>query len=409
MNTRQSWRLPAGGIALVLLSLFFGVSVASATPPSDDTELDAEVADILGATENDSLFAATALLESLGVLGAQSPLASIVADSEISEDGALILTYYSEAPEVDDLLERIAEAAANSSIAIRAVPVGSDPVALGEMARRLSVGTETDLRSLGVSEISFVRADTATGTLIVGTDDVTIQRRGIASFEGYPVRFEAGGEVQTQSRDWDSAPWSGGVALRNNASIGSAACTAGFNWSKWGTNERMGSTAEHCYSSASGSIRYNHGTAVGTRYYYNVARDTFLMKSSGGIGRFNPNVFVGGTTTTTIRNVVGSMAMPPVNGAVALSGARSGLHTAKILSNNSYANGVGPLTVTDGKFCMGGDSGGPWLATNNSGNVIAYGQHYGAFANSSTGAILNCLFVPVTPISAALSASILTK
>ncbi|WP_162903600.1 hypothetical protein [Leucobacter sp. wl10] len=170
----------------------------------------------------------------------------------------------------------------------------------------------------------------------------------------------------------------------------------------------MGSTAEHCCRPATQTWRYNHGNPVGQRWYVGTARDVFLMRSYGTANQFSPNVFVGGTTTNTLRTVVGNVATPPVGGAVALSAARSGLNTATILYNGDYIGGVGPLTVTNGRFCRGGDSGGPWLATNTAGNVIAYGQHYGAYTDQTGTIIYNCLFMPVTPISATMQATIMT-
>lgn len=125
------------------------------------------------------------------------------------------------------------------------------------------------------------------------------------------------------------------------------------------------------------------------------------------MNQFSPNVFVGGSTTNTIRTVVGNVATPPVNGAVALSGGTSGLHTGTIAQNGIWISGRGPITQVNGTFCMGGDSGGPWLAANTAGNVIAYGQHFGAYTNAAGTVVYSCLFMPVTPISSTMQATIM--
>lgn len=77
-----------------------------------------------------------------------------------------------------------------------------------------------------------------------------------------------------------------------------------------------------------------------------------------------------------------------------------------ILSETRYYQGAGPFRLTTVDACMGGDSGGPWLTTRNDGKAIAHGQHFGYFTVSG---IVRCAYMPVTPISAELSASLMTQ
>ncbi len=99
------------------------------------------------------------------------------------------------------------------------------------------------------------------------------------------------------------------------------------------------------------------------------------------------------------------MASEPVSSAIALSGGKSGLHAGTIRNIAFTSGGKGPWRETTVSACQGGDSGGPWLTTmSGSGDVIAHGQHGGVreYADGS----LRCFYMPVTPISAALEASL---
>ena len=415
MHIRKGWnmKLIRFGTSMFAVALLASATLLAAphavlAAPDTNNGNDAEIDATLAPTANDRLFETSRQLEAAGVLGARSELAAIIADSRIADDGTWELLYFAGHARATTVLKLIDKVNAAAPLEVRAIPVDTDPVTLHKLAERISLGSESDLELLGVPSISGVRVDAERGVLIINVPSDATAQAGDPVIEGVPVEFDSNVNVQTQSRDWDWAPWTGGVALRNSATLGEADCTAGFNWSRWADGEKMGSTAEHCYNTTTQSWRYNHGNPVGQRYYYNSSRDVFLMRSYQGANKFAPNVFVGETTTNTTRTVVGSMASPPVNGAVALSGARSGLHTGKILYNGYYYNGIGPITVTDGTFCRRGDSGGPWLATNSAGNVIAYGQHHGGFTNNAGTVVYNCLFIPVTPISATMQATIMT-
>lgn len=405
MKRRRPLSILTAG-AFVAASSFMILPAAATAAPEDHEDARESVDEVLAPTVNDALFETSELLEKAGLLGGHSELAPLIADSALTDDGAWELVYFSGDPRADEVLKVIDSMQGAAPMEVRAVPTQSDPVAMNALAERLSAGTADDLKLLGVPAVTSVRVDAARGVLVVGIPGSEAPEPTVV--EGYAVEFEGDAFVQTQSRDWDWAPWTGGAQLRNTSTLGAAQCTAGFNWSRWADGERMGSTAEHCYSPSTQSWRYNHGNPVGQRYYYNVARDTFFMRSYGAASQFSPNVFVGGNATNTIRTVVGNVATPPVNGAVALSGGSTGLHTGTILQNNLWFGGVGPVTQVKGTFCRGGDSGGPWLATNSAGNVIAYGQHYGATTNSAGTAVYSCLFMPVTPISATMQATIMT-
>lgn len=86
---------------------------------------------------------------------------------------------------------------------------------------------------------------------------------------------------------------------------------------------------------------------------------------------------------------------------VALSAANSGLNvtTTWATANTTY----GTLIVTHGTFCVGGDSGGPWLTTYSNGSVNAFGQHVGQLASYGD----RCAYRPVHDISSKLGARLL--
>lgn len=201
---------------------------------------------VLAPTVNDDLFETSRQLEEAGVLGARSEFSSLIADSRIAEDGALELVYFSGDARAAEALRVIDTVNKTAPLEIRAVPTESDPNRMHDIAQRLSLGSEEDLRLLGVSSISGVRADVERGVLIVVVPGQEAPAPTHApSIDGYPVEYETGFSAQAQSRDWDWAPWSGGIALRNTSTLGAPDCTAGFNWSRWADGERMGSTAEH--------------------------------------------------------------------------------------------------------------------------------------------------------------------
>lgn len=302
--------------------------------------------------------------------------------------------------QVEAFLDRLARVPGTDDISILADPVLFNEAEMAGFALEIATDSGEWANRLGLAVITGASVDSRSGQVVVySSDDV---RSSSVVVDAIPIRIHGSEEgPEEQSRYDDSAPWPGGTNIRIDSSLGSADCTMGFTWRKGGSNELMGSTAEHCYEGTGVSTWYNQGTVVGTRYHTSYVRDTFLFRSSPR-SRFNPNVWVGSPTTTDLRWVVGAQPTPVIGGAVALSGANSGLHAGTNLENNHFTpSGKGPMTITSVTECVGGDSGGPWLTTQVDGVVIAHGQHYGRFVTSH-----QCLYVPVTPISAALSASI---
>lgn len=395
------------GISLSIV-LAAGVLIASTTTsasagnPTEGIAEEQAGSAALAETENDDLVTTIADLEEASVIGANSRYGDLVAQVEVLEDGSVELRYWQGHELADQLVAAAKTVGESTALSLALTPVDFDPKQVFESARELSENDPEVLRSLGLGFIDSVSIDTRTGALTIYGADALVAE---VDYEGNQARVETGVKTVLQNRYDDGAPWSGGAVLSMNSSLGTLAdCTAGFNWRKWSSNELMGSTAEHCYESSGVSTWYNWGVAVGNRYYYSTSRDTFLMRSSPQ-NSFNPNVFVGAANTSVIRWVVGGMASEPIGSAIALSGGNSGLNVGTIRNTAFTSGGKGPWRETTVSACQGGDSGGPWLTTlSGSGNVIAHGQHGGV--RQYPGGVLRCFYMPVTPISAALSASL---
>ncbi|WP_205547618.1 hypothetical protein [Leucobacter sp. wl10] len=173
--------------SLVLLPT---VAVAAPGISNDDGE---DVDTVLAPTVNDDLFEASRQLEEAGVLGARSEFSSLIADSRIAEDGALELVYFSGDARAAEALRVIDTVNKTAPLEIRAVPTESDPNRMHDIAQRLSLGSEEDLKLLGASSISGVRADVERGVLIVVVPGQEAPAPAQApSVDGYPVEYETG-------------------------------------------------------------------------------------------------------------------------------------------------------------------------------------------------------------------------
>lgn len=216
-----------------------------------------------------------------------------------------------------------------------------------------------------------------------------------------------------ESRLADSRPWTGGAWISFDpgliATTTNAYCTLGFTWKKWSTNVLYGGTANHCTGTGGAWVTfYNNTNLVGTAAFTSPASDGMLL---GGTS-YSPTVFVGSQSTTDIRQVKGLDTSWDPGDAVAMSGARSGLRTARVELTHYYD----PckhwyLTLMDHWVSQGGDSGGPWLTTmsaNSSypGAAVAHGQHVGRGCDADQQPVLGSEFMPLSTISSALSASI---
>ncbi|WP_137845832.1 hypothetical protein [Microbacterium sp. 2FI] len=237
-------------------------------------------------------------LEKASIVGANSRFGELVAQVEVRPDGGLEIRYWSGHALAKGLVTAATQTAKSTSLPISLVPVDWDPQQVFESARELSANDPTTLRATGLSSVDSVSIDTRTGELTVYSNDAVA---ATISVDGVNAEVETGVKTVLQNRQDDAAPWSGGAVLRTDSSLSTAPhCTAGFNWRKWTTGEIMGSTAEHCYESSGVTTWKNYGVTVGSRYYYNTARDTFLMRSAPQ-SQFNPNVFVGAANTNDVR------------------------------------------------------------------------------------------------------------
>lgn len=407
--------MAALGASMVLLAS--AVTPVNAAESADERGAEsqpttrAEVDAIMAPTVNDPLADATAALEAVGIGGVGDKFPSLFAGFEVVEDGKRLNVLYNstgDAKTVETFLALVDQVTSVAALDVVAVPVDFDPVQRSALAQKISADSDGWAERLGLKSLSNVSFNTVSGeVLIVTADDVSPDVRSVVEIEGVPVSIIRDGTATAgpQNRTVDSAPWTGGSRLSLSSSDTSLFCTAGFNWRKWGTTEEMGSTAEHCFTGSQQSYWYNSGVLLGQRYYYNVAYDTMLLRSSPQ-GQFQAKVWVGSTVTSDRRSVHNAQSSEPVNGAIALSGGKTGLTVGTILPILSYYQGTGPYRRTTVTACQLGDSGGPWLTTRNDGKAIAHGQHWGVF-NDSLG--YNCSYMSVTRISAALSASIMSE
>lgn len=204
-----------------------------------------------------------------------------------------------------------------------------------------------------------------------------------------------------ETRVADHAPWTAGAAIDSANYL----CTLGWTWKMWTTNEIVGSTARHCTDLA----WYNNGNYVGTVFKSAKAADSALMRGTS----YSPSVFVGSTTTSEIRPVVGIDTSWIYGDQVAMSGRTTGLTVSAVAvptytmpsCAGEYAGLTGVLMQTHPT--AGGDSGGPWLTTQSgTGYVLAHGQHWGYGCASGYG---GSFFVKMNSIASAQGASLLVQ
>jgi hypothetical protein len=213
---------------------------------------------------------------------------------------------------------------------------------------------------------------------------------------------------EPRGRLTDHAPWYGGDWLHPRAITAiynNAICTSGFNWVDWASGGYRGSTANHCYQGT--DIWYHNKQVYGVIAKTSPASDTMLIKDNSNPYAYYAAVWVGSVDTSDSRAVRGIRTTYAKGQQVALSGARTGLHTARITHPDVILSGIHTV-ITDGSFAVAGDSGGPWLTTmsaNSSypGDVVAWGQMK---SHSNTPGYEGDTFVGLNEISRLLSASI---
>lgn len=412
-NRRWGCRVVAGaGCAAMLVSaLTFAPAFAS---EGADADAGGGIAGITDQALDDTL----QMLQDAGVSDA-NPAFRGKTTLEVTEGGkGLTLRYDGSADNAATL-----RAAIDSVIGKTAIPVTVKQSDFS-ISGREALATALMTPSSGLAKLYGIGSPTSAAVnQVTGEVSVTLQGpvpagarlsngKDQIDVDGVPVQLIPGAEVSVDfqvSRNADAAPWSGGIDMHN----GSASLSQGFTWRKWGTGELMGSTAEHGYQVTGITSWYNNASLVGNRYYYNVAADTSLLRSSPG-SSFNANMYIGSATTTERRWVVSAVDTIPSGLQTALNGA-SGLKPAATIGPFSFTipgavsgTTIGPIRYVNSSNCLSGDSGGPWIRTNNDGTIIAVGQHVGLVTNGFYGVYNDCAFVPVVQISSALSASIYT-
>lgn len=380
---------------LLLVGFIGGPSASGAESPNDTVGVDAMLRQVVDDSTSETMNAS----ETAGANGPHSQFADLYLGSELVDSGTIVIRYNAKSPKAGAFATTVMEASKSAPLKLELTGVDLDPGALRRLASDISAGGAQWLKTLGVRDIQAVEINELTGELTVRASGGGSPAK--VTVNGVKITVDSGAAIDFQTRAVDSKPWSGGATTKTS---GGASCTAGFNWQKWGTAEKMGSTAEHCYEATGVSTWSNSSTSWGTRYYYNGAKDTFLARSAPQ-SQFNNTVFVGGPTTNDIRSVTSTGN--DVSGAVvAFGGGVSNYSSGTISGVTFYAGGKGPWRLTTVVNCTNGDSGGPWLTAHSNLTINAMGQHGGYYDSRDRW---GCFYMPQGEISAALSASVLLQ
>lgn len=416
MPTRRSVRLSfrvlswAVGVGMLGMPAF---ALEGKSTPGEDLDSSAEVDRVMATVPfRDELPEVT---QAMGEMGLFADFPTVYASTTMDPDSGVLTVSYNEkadAATVTAFLGRLEKVATNSELEIKSDGVGFASAERVEAARSIAQDSKSWASKLGLDDIVGTDVDPATGAVLVFTSEPVEQARvpSPAFVGSIPIAVQgSSGGVDLQDRVDDYAPWTGGARIRHDSvATAPAECTLGFTWRKNETGELMGSTAEHCYEETGWSFWYNWGTFAGNRYYYNSVRDTTLLRGSP-VGSFSASVFVGAATTGVIRDVNSAQPSVVINGAVALSGGISGLTVGSNISAGFFDSytGKGPMVRTTVSSCSAGDSGSPWLTTlSGSGDAVAHGQHVGRI---TVAGAYQCLYMPVSVIAPALTATIATR
>lgn len=409
MGTRGKLTLRYGVLAAAAALCVVGVgSAAYAANPGPNQKPDPAADALLAPTANQKMQQTLALLEKYNVDDRNADYKGAYSLEQLDNGTKLLARYSTNHPASARLLEALKQVQKEAPLPIELVPFTFDLAKSNVVAAQIMAKDSILAVKYGLTPTIAV-VDQATGTVNVETSDTSPEAQSLGTngelmvaLDGVniDVRIGSGKPIDYQySRNSDAAPWSGGIALDN----GAYGVTASFTWRHWGDNELMLATAEHAWEESGVSTWYNNGV-VGTRYYYNTATDATLLRSSP-LSQFNPNIYVGSSTTTDVRPVVGALNNLPLGTALALDG-RWGLQAATSVGwQGAYSSRKGPFVLTYSGSCQPGDSGGPWIQTDASGNVIAAGQHVGRAYYSGA---YRCIISPLGPISTAMGASIYT-
>ncbi|MDR6865809.1 hypothetical protein J2Y69_000391 [Microbacterium resistens] len=384
-------------------------STAYAANGSSDGDKDKAVDEFLAPTVNPAMQTTMSLLEKYGIDERNQKYEGAYTLEETDSGTRLVVRYTRTHNAANSLLAALKEVQAESPIAIDIIPVDFN-MAESEAVAALLMGADSPLVTEYGLTPTIAVVDMMTGKVNVETSDLLEGEaaRGPSdalslSIEGVDidVHLGVGQPMDLQySRNDDAAPYSGGIALDS----GNVGVTMGFTWVRWSDGELMGSTAEHAWEETGVSTWYSNGL-VGTRYFYNTKTDSTLLRSSPQ-SQFNHNMYVGDSTTSNRRDVVGALNNLAYGTPMAING-RFGLRPATtVIGVGAFTGGKGPFVLTSSGACSAGDSGGPWIQTDGVGDVIAAGQHVGRAYYSGA---YRCVVSPLGPISSAMAASIYTR
>ena len=387
-------------------------------PGMDDSAVAAEVLQPLwdGPFRHiDSEIEAQDVIEAAGLqVGFPDLWAGLITESE---DGRMVIQYdrTGDPSRVAAFERGLAELAnAATELAIVGRPVDFNEAELVVQSYRIVDERTSWAARLDVEDIVAVVVDMLAGEIEVHTTSDTQLKTVVTDGANLRIIGSSSVGLNAVSRWNDAKPFSGGAALRTAPlANGAPTCTMGFVWRMAGTNEVMGSTADHCYHRSGATIWYNGALQVGQRYYFdgtsNPNTDTMTLRSNP-IGAFNPNIWIGPPNSTQARIWVTGVSIRGLGAAVALTGAVSGQHVGTVTSvigqivDWPTGRVIRPLTVTNGTLgtdCNHGDSGGPWFSTpSGKSEALAAGQHIGFINNK-------CAYMAVNHIASALGASVL--
>lgn len=218
-----------------------------------------------------------------------------------------------------------------------------------------------------------------------GRMDQTVAASELSRSLGVPVEVRAGQEWVSQTRRNDSAPWQGGGQLRFAAN--GNFCTAGFAVLTSGGAGRL-LTAGHCNPGAASRVNDGAGEQIAAA---NTSRfdgnfDSLLIDPSaspGTVGKVFGGAWNAGTTASRYQLHVGGSAAPSVGDTVCISGANSGEHCGRTITDTGVTYDCSGRVCTgfiysgSGVTSVGGDSGAPVYAMRSDGRVSARGIHSG--------------------------------
>ncbi|MFC9688129.1 hypothetical protein ACFTSF_06280 [Kribbella sp. NPDC056951] len=237
---------------------------------------------------------------------------------------------------------------------------------------------------------------------------------------GSAVDITPGAAPQAQSRYYQGSPYLGGMALWDDQNdprtVGTATCTAGFNWTRHSDGMGYVSTAGHCASAGTSIFQADKNQRIGyigTRYLNNseYIDFAFVKVTVGGV---LPIVYVGGADTDAYRDVTGIDTGTVTGVTVCSSGAITGLVCGRIASRTSSVVVSGVLlnqqtcVDADAGVTRQGDSGAPWLTTYDPYTVKAWGQHTGTVDCAGDNNV-DMVFSTVQNISARAGATLMIR